>query len=241
MGHGYRGADRLESVMRWSLLQAGLISAFLSHPGLLAQHAGPGAALAAPHGSVASHVSSGGAASSRSFAPATPNRSGHWPSWNGENGTKDGNRRGYSRDRYPYVYSGLLSYGYGFPVGYGFGDGSEQADAGAARQQGSVDAYGPLPPDAQLGENAPPLYRVPYRASSEAPPAAPARMQPATTLIFNDGRAQKQIHNYALIGTTLWVLDDDTRREIPLASLDIPATVKANRDAGVDFALPGNR
>ena len=65
--------------------------------------------------------------------------------------------------------------------------------------------------------------------------------QPATTLIFKDGRPPVQIHNYALTGSTLYALDGESRQEIPLSLLDVPATVAANRAAGVDFALPVSR
>ncbi len=62
--------------------------------------------------------------------------------------------------------------------------------------------------------------------------------QPATTLIFKDGRPPVQVHNYALTANTLYALDGESRQEIPLSLLNVPATVEANRAAGVDFALP---
>jgi len=65
--------------------------------------------------------------------------------------------------------------------------------------------------------------------------------QPATILIFKDGRPPEKVHNYALTASTLYALDGDTRQEIPLAVLDVPATVETNRAAGVDFALPVSR
>jgi hypothetical protein len=60
-------------------------------------------------------------------------------------------------------------------------------------------------------------------------------------LIFKDGRPPVEIHNYALTATTLYALDGDSRKEIPLSLLNVPATVEANRAAGVDFALPTSR
>ncbi len=54
--------------------------------------------------------------------------------------------------------------------------------------------------------------------------------QPATTLIFKDGRPPAQVHNYALTGSTLYALDGESRQEIPLSLLNVPATVEANRD-----------
>jgi hypothetical protein len=65
--------------------------------------------------------------------------------------------------------------------------------------------------------------------------------QPATTLIFKDGRPPLEVHNYALTDRTLYALDGDSRREIPLSLVDVPATVEANRKAGIDFALPISR
>jgi hypothetical protein len=49
------------------------------------------------------------------------------------------------------------------------------------------------------------------------------------------------VHNYALTGSTLYALDGESRQEIPLSLLNVPATVEANRAAGVDFALPVSR
>jgi hypothetical protein len=59
----------------------------------------------------------------------------------------------------------------------------------------------------------------------------------ALTLVFKDGRPQEKIYNYALTRTTLYVTDG-RRREVPVASLDLAATEKANREAGVQFQLP---
>ncbi len=57
------------------------------------------------------------------------------------------------------------------------------------------------------------------------------------TLIFKDGRAPEKIYNYALTRTTLYVTDAK-RQEIPVAALDLAATEKVNRAAGVQFQLP---
>jgi hypothetical protein len=62
--------------------------------------------------------------------------------------------------------------------------------------------------------------------------------QPTTILIFKDGRPPVHVRNYALTASTLYALDGESRQEIPLSLLDVPATVAANRAAGVDFALP---
>jgi hypothetical protein len=56
-------------------------------------------------------------------------------------------------------------------------------------------------------------------------------------VIFRNGRAPEQIHNYLLTRTTLTVLDQPYR-QIPLDQIDIAATVETNRKAGVDFSVP---
>ena len=135
--------------------------------------------------------------------------------------------------RVPYFYAGypgLLSYG--FPFGYGdsFDDASAPPSADAGNDAGN-DTY------PQVAGNAPPLFRPTYQEPTEA---APVHAQPATTLVFNDGRPSLEVHNYALTDSTLYALDGETRQEIPLSQLNVPATIEANRKAGVDFALPSN-
>jgi hypothetical protein len=57
------------------------------------------------------------------------------------------------------------------------------------------------------------------------------------TLVFKDGRPNEEIHNYMLTRTTLYV-QGERLREIAVADLDLAATEKVNREAGVDFRLP---
>jgi hypothetical protein len=194
-----------------------------------ASHAGP--SLSSPARSFASP--------SRSFfsSPAThsPSFQGgqlrHWPGGSPVHRNYGG--VGYRRS-YPFVYAG---YPWFFPFDYGFSDGDEQSDVGV--YQPPPDQAEPPPVDyEQMAENAPSPFRPQYQG--EVAPE-PARDQPTTTLIFKDGRPPVQVHNYALTGATLYALDGDSRKEIPLSQLDVPATVEANRAAGVDFALPTNR
>lgn len=152
---------------------------------------------------------------------------------------------GYRR-HYPYIYGsyvGLIPFGYGLPLPYALPEGNDEGDAGpqpAPQQAGDSDQpmsdYGPEPP--QLAANTPPSFRPGYQPQVEA---APVSAQPTTTLIFKDGRSPVQVHNYALTASTLYALDGESRQEIPLSLLDVPATVAANRAAGVDFALPVER
>jgi hypothetical protein len=62
---------------------------------------------------------------------------------------------------------------------------------------------------------------------------------PAVTLVFNDGRPPEQVHSYVLTGSSVFIAEHGHQRVIPIAELDLPATIAQNREAGVDFTLPG--
>lgn len=65
-----------------------------------------------------------------------------------------------------------------------------------------------------------------------------AAVDPATALVFRDQHVE-EVRNYAIAGGTLWVLNDhQAGKKIPLAQLDLDATVKMNDDRGVDFQVP---
>jgi hypothetical protein len=226
----------------------------------LAQHGGSAAPMSSAHMGSVVHSSPSFAGPSRSFAPpAGPlfqgssahqpqsghpiGQSGHWPSWNpgrhpdnGRHGV--GYRRPYSYVGYPW----LAPFGYGLPYALPYGDDQDEGGgAQVAPQQADYSNqpagdYGPEAPE--VAANTPSPFRPTYEGQIEAAPVHP---QPTTTLIFKDGRTPVQVHNYALTASTLYALDGDSRQEIPLSLLDVPATVEANRKAGVDFALPVNR
>jgi hypothetical protein len=80
------------------------------------------------------------------------------------------------------------------------------------------------------GDPVPVLHRrMPYPGRNAGRPRDPV------TLVYNDGRPSEQVYNYVLTRNTLYVLDRG-RREIPVDALDMAATERVNRDAGVDFA-----
>ena len=62
--------------------------------------------------------------------------------------------------------------------------------------------------------------------------------EPATSLVFRDQHVE-EVRNYAIAGGTLWVVTEQAAKKIPLAQLDLPATVKMNDDRGVEFQVPG--
>lgn len=176
----------------------------------------------------------------------------HLPSAGTGPSHRPGGEQGGARhnDRYPGVYAGypwLNSFGYGFPVAYGgpYIDDQEQMSGPQPASQPADYGNNAPPPDyvqeppgPQLAANAAPPFRTPYQGQIDTPPV---HAQPATTLIFKDGRPAVQVHNYALTASTLYALDGESHQEIPLSLLNVPATVEANRTAGVDFALPVSR
>jgi len=78
-----------------------------------------------------------------------------------------------------------------------------------------------------------------YARSAPAPSDEPpgAAVAPATVLVFRD-QHQREIQNYAIIGQTLWNFSPQRTEKIPLADLDLTATVKANDDRGNAFRIP---
>ena len=62
-------------------------------------------------------------------------------------------------------------------------------------------------------------------------------IMPATVLVFRDEHKQ-EVQNYAIVGQTLWNFAPQHTQKIPLAELDLAATIKANDDNGVTFRVP---
>jgi hypothetical protein len=65
-----------------------------------------------------------------------------------------------------------------------------------------------------------------------------AQNDPLTVIVFRD-QHQREIQNYAITDGILWNFTATRTEKIPLSTVDIPATVKANDDRGLDFHLPG--
>jgi hypothetical protein len=77
----------------------------------------------------------------------------------------------------------------------------------------------------------PPPAPVPAQTRTQATP------DPPTVLVFRNGDKQEVV-NYAIVGQTLWVFNEQRAKKLSVADLDLPATAKANDDRGVDFQLP---
>jgi hypothetical protein len=168
----------------------------------------------------------------------------------------DGGRRPYPGDHnYHQPRIGIFAYNtylvpniVGFPFGFGppfFDDFYDDDDFDQSAMPPS-EVYPendgePVPPDADesvAAEGAPAAdtHRPVYQPGGEEQ----IDPQPATTLIFNDGRPTEQVHNYVLTSTMLYGFDNGARQEIPLSEINVPATIQVNRSAGVEFSLPSN-
>jgi hypothetical protein len=69
---------------------------------------------------------------------------------------------------------------------------------------------------------------------AEPQPAVEERSVPAV-FVYRDGQ-QFEARNYAVLGQTLWIYEDDVTRKIPLARLDLDQTRKLNDERGIDFS-----
>jgi hypothetical protein len=75
------------------------------------------------------------------------------------------------------------------------------------------------------------------RNSARPSPQSKPEVRASTVLVFQDKHTQ-EVQNYAIVGETLWVFDAQKAAKVPVDNLDVPATIKANDDRGVDFRLP---
>jgi len=104
----------------------------------------------------------------------------------------------------------------------------------------SVSQSPPGQPGSQVGPS-----RIAGRsASGEASPqetGPPAKLPPAV-LVFRDGH-QEEAAKYTIVGSTIFIRADywssgSWTRQVPIAQLDIPATLQANQARGAKFSLP---
>jgi hypothetical protein len=83
----------------------------------------------------------------------------------------------------------------------------------------------------------PPPQPAPGAAASQPPTGTP--IIPAVVLVFRDQHKQ-EIESYAIVGQTLWNFAPQHVEKIPLAELDLAATVKANNERGRSFRVPSS-
>jgi len=139
-------------------------------------------------------------------------------------------------------------WGWGYPYLYNDWDNSDDYDAQptsnyATAQQSYPEyapgAYDPPEPDSEQPQRPSWPYSRPAPSASQPWPASVALpTESPVTLVFKDGRPNEQIHNYLMTATTLSVLDQ-RHRDIPVDQIDLTATARLNREAGIEFAIPG--
>ena len=144
----------------------------------------------------------------------------------------DHHRRRYERDRrggFAYVAPG---YGWVAPYYPWYPDDAGYDDSSVA-QNPAPEGYDPGPQYPQQPE----LPGVYPPAAAQPNSTAEPSSEEGVTLVFKDGRTPVTVHDYVLTQNTLYVWDRH-QMTIPTDQLDLVATAKANRDAGVDFQLP---
>jgi hypothetical protein len=150
----------------------------------------------------------------------------------------------YGRGIYGHAYKNHYGYGYGtaYAVPYYVPayDTSEGYDPGPYLYSG--------PPAEQtlhiVVDTPPARHEVADDIQDSLPPEAAQREHDAgpvdpTVLVFRDGHKQ-EVSNYAIMGQTVYVFDARTQK-IALGDLDVPATIKANDDRGVEFQIPKSK
>ncbi len=165
--------------------------------------------------------------------------------------------RPYRNPAFPNRYNRRGNYGYGgygytYAVPYYYLYPSDDLDSGGSGGGGPYLYSGPpqgqAPPAEQtlhIVIDSPPVTNAPTEAElADQEAQHPLAKQPVeepkpgtpTILVFRDGH-QQEVTNYAIMGPTVYVFDNRTKK-IALADLDVPATVKANDDQGVEFEVP---
>lgn len=170
--------------------------------------------------------------------------------YGGYEGANAGGRAPYRRNyehRRPYVspYGSTIFYGvsgYGVPGPYvlDYPDGYDY-DSTATPLDNGYQAPDMLPPYPAQPAEAPggyaPAAGVYPQGGASSQLASGLASEDGVTLVFKDGRAPVQIHDYVLTRNVVYVWDRH-QRVIPIDQLDMVATAKANSEAGIDFELP---
>ena len=137
-------------------------------------------------------------------------------------------------DQYPYTDQSYVTPPQNDPslqgqadLSYQIGQLSQEVEA--LRQQQAMQAQQPqmiqVPPQPQEVRPVP-------------PPASQAASTPVV-LVYRDGH-RVEVQNYAIVGETMWVLDERNSSKIPLSDLDLEATRRENR-GNLRFSLPSAR
>jgi hypothetical protein len=131
-----------------------------------------------------------------------------------------------------------------YPVDIGATDGATDYDDAASADDRDPNYQGGPTVFDRRGSGAssyiPPVQNVPTPRAvhgADGSGVDPDPPQAPTLLIFKDGR-KLEVGNYAIIGATLFDLTPGHARKVPLADLDLEATLKENDNRGVTFQMP---
>jgi hypothetical protein len=142
--------------------------------------------------------------------------------------------RGFYYPNYAYAY-------YPYLGDYGWSSGSfdDQSEDSYGDSFSSAPSSPPYREDSGLQRDVQTLSGKVDRPQAEAESRNRPNLEqePATALVFRDNHVE-EVRNYAISGGTLWVLNVQAAKKIPLAQLDLDATAKMNDDRGVDFQIP---
>ena len=105
-------------------------------------------------------------------------------------------------------------------------------------------SYGPMAIAGEFGEPQSGAASGPAQAKGSVASIraqAPSELPPAV-LVFRDGH-QEEVAKYTIVGTTLSIKTDywstgSWTRKIPIAELNLAATLQANQERGAKFSLP---
>jgi len=157
-----------------------------------------------------------------------------------------GRDRGFTR------FNSRLGYGYPYRYGYGYPywgyydpywdwwwDSGSSYDQDAEREREIANEMNAqnIEEQERLREQDQDVYAARRPQTAAVQPTEEAEKEAPTVLVFRD-QHQREIQNYAIADGLLWNFTGSRTEKIPLAILDIPATVKANDDRGVEFHLP---
>ena len=121
---------------------------------------------------------------------------------------------------------GLIRTGYySYPSYYDDGYGDREYSQELQRERDEVD---------RLEDE---VERLRQERQAPVKPESKNDIRSLTVLVFRDKHTE-EVQNYAIIGQTLWILNEEKATKIPLADLDVPATVKVNDERGIDFKVP---
>lgn len=155
-------------------------------------------------------------------------------------------RPGHGRDGRGNGYGGGYAYSYAIPYyvpydpsgnGYDYVPGPDINSAPPEPMAHMiVEQPPPAPPAGYPDERRRPEHYATQAAPAAEPVSEPVRNVEPTVLVFRDGR-QQEVSNYAIMGDVVYVFGDRAKK-IALSDLDMPATVKANDDRGLEFTVP---